>query len=171
MNDIDYLVIKLTSEDGSGVPIGVVESPPMLWLTLKERNPGFSWSFPPVASEVEPFGYGLFEWTIPPQNLPYDKHYTANGVTKDTDNVWKNTYTTIDATPEQITERTNLKTTQVKLERDRALKKSDFIFAPDVPEAIKNNLDAWKTYRQSLRDLPSQAGFPWNITFPEKPSN
>ena len=29
--------------------------------------------------------------------------------------------------------------------------------------------DAWKTYRQALRDLPSVSGFP-NVDFPTKPS-
>jgi len=28
---------------------------------------------------------------------------------------------------------------------------------------------AWATYRQALRDVPSQAGFPWTITWPESP--
>ena len=28
---------------------------------------------------------------------------------------------------------------------------------------------AWATYRQSLRDVPNQAGFPWTIEWPVKP--
>ena len=28
---------------------------------------------------------------------------------------------------------------------------------------------AWATYRQSLRDVPSQTGFPWTITWPTQP--
>jgi len=28
---------------------------------------------------------------------------------------------------------------------------------------------AWATYRQALRDVPSQAGFPWTITWPDAP--
>jgi len=28
---------------------------------------------------------------------------------------------------------------------------------------------AWATYRQALRDVPSQAGFPWTIAWPETP--
>lgn len=30
---------------------------------------------------------------------------------------------------------------------------------------------AWATYRQALRDLPEQQGFPFNITFPTPPNN
>lgn len=29
----------------------------------------------------------------------------------------------------------------------------------------------WAVYRKNLRDLPEQPGFPFNITFPEKPSS
>ena len=28
---------------------------------------------------------------------------------------------------------------------------------------------AWATYRQALRDIPAQAGFPWTITWPDAP--
>jgi hypothetical protein len=28
---------------------------------------------------------------------------------------------------------------------------------------------AWATYRQALRDITGQAGFPWTITWPESP--
>jgi len=28
---------------------------------------------------------------------------------------------------------------------------------------------AWATYRQALRDVPAQAGFPWNVQWPDQP--
>jgi len=28
---------------------------------------------------------------------------------------------------------------------------------------------AWATYRQALRDIPAQAGFPWTVTWPDAP--
>jgi len=30
--------------------------------------------------------------------------------------------------------------------------------------------DAWKTYRQALRDVPTQSGFPTDVTWPVEPS-
>lgn len=30
--------------------------------------------------------------------------------------------------------------------------------------------DEWRTYRQSLRDVPLQSGFPTNVTWPVEPS-
>ena len=30
--------------------------------------------------------------------------------------------------------------------------------------------DEWRTYRQALRDVPAQAGFPTSVTWPVEPS-
>tara|TARA_R110000868_G_scaffold310254_2_gene571507 strand:+ start:258 stop:476 length:219 start_codon:yes stop_codon:yes gene_type:complete len=30
--------------------------------------------------------------------------------------------------------------------------------------------DDWRTYRQALRDVPTQAGFPTDVTWPTEPS-
>lgn len=39
----------------------------------------------------------------------------------------------------------------------------------DVYALADRITDEWKTYRQALRDVPAQAGFPDNITWPTKP--
>lgn len=46
----------------------------------------------------------------------------------------------------------------IKEERDRLIAETDWTQLPDVPEATK---EAWSTYRQALRDIPQQSGFPW----------
>ena len=50
--------------------------------------------------------------------------------------------------------------------RNRLLASSDWTQALDVPEATRN---LWTTYRQALRDVPQQAGFPSTITWPTAP--
>lgn len=54
---------------------------------------------------------------------------------------------------------------RVRFERSRRLMKSDWTQAPDAPV----DAAAWAAYRQALRDIPQQAGFPNNITWPEAP--
>ena len=51
--------------------------------------------------------------------------------------------------------------------RDRNRKLS----ACDWTQLADNMADkaAWATYRQALRDIPSQDGFPWNVTWPTEP--
>lgn len=36
----------------------------------------------------------------------------------------------------------------------------------ELAEVAKSN---WSVYRQELRDIPAQEGFPFNVVFPEKP--
>ena len=64
---------------------------------------------------------------------------------------------------------TEEKWANVRNDRDDRLRKSDFVFSADAPSSITDKLDAWKTYRQSLRDVPTQSD-PDNITWPSKPS-
>ena len=50
--------------------------------------------------------------------------------------------------------------------RNTLLKESDWVMLPDVPQGIK---DLWVSYRQALRDITDQAGFPTEIVWPDKP--
>ena len=54
----------------------------------------------------------------------------------------------------------------IRQQRNALLTASDWTQAGDVPQATK---DLWATYRQALRDVPQQAGFPENVTWPQKP--
>ena len=54
----------------------------------------------------------------------------------------------------------------VRKKRDTLLVECDWTQGADVPNSIKSS---WTTYRQSLRDVPSQSD-PDNITWPTKPS-
>lgn len=57
-------------------------------------------------------------------------------------------------------------THRVKTDRNLRLQASDWTQVADAPV----NKAAWVVYRQDLRDLPSQEGFPWNVTWPTKPT-
>jgi hypothetical protein len=52
----------------------------------------------------------------------------------------------------------------IKRERLKLLEATDWTQLPDVPEATRLKYQA---YRQVLRDLTTQDGFPENVTFPE----
>lgn len=53
-----------------------------------------------------------------------------------------------------------------RAERNQRLTQSDWTQLPDAP----CNQAAWATYRQALRDLPEQEGFPHTVTWPEEPT-
>jgi hypothetical protein len=53
----------------------------------------------------------------------------------------------------------------VRQQRGEKLKDSDWTQVIDAPV----DQAAWATYRQALRDISSQEGFPWTITWPTEP--
>jgi hypothetical protein len=53
----------------------------------------------------------------------------------------------------------------VRTTRGEKLKNSDWTQVADAPV----DKAAWATYRQALRDVTSQAGFPWTIDWPVAP--
>jgi hypothetical protein len=56
---------------------------------------------------------------------------------------------------------------QARLMRDRLLQESDWTQLSDVPKATR---DAWKEYRQKLRDITARASFPDAVEWPVKPN-
>jgi len=49
--------------------------------------------------------------------------------------------------------------------------KRDALLAASDTMALADRItDAWKIYRQALRDVPGQSGFPSNVTWPVVPS-
>lgn len=55
---------------------------------------------------------------------------------------------------------------KVKSRRNLLLQSSDWTQLPDVPLETKQ---AWATYRQALRDITTQEGYPFNVIWPTKP--
>ena len=54
---------------------------------------------------------------------------------------------------------------KIRTERNAKLTQSDWTQVSDAPV----DQAAWATYRQALRDIPSQAGFPNEVTWPTEP--
>lgn len=58
------------------------------------------------------------------------------------------------------------KAVEVRAERNKKLAATDWTQTADVPQAVK---DSYVSYRQALRDVPTQSGFPWTVTWPDAP--
>ena len=53
----------------------------------------------------------------------------------------------------------------VRADRNNRLAECDWTQVADAPV----DKTIWASYRQQLRDITTQAGFPWNIDWPQKP--
>lgn len=56
----------------------------------------------------------------------------------------------------------------VRADRAALLSSTDWTQVPDSPLSDKERT-RWAAYRQALRDVPSQGGFPWTIQWPVRP--
>lgn len=68
----------------------------------------------------------------------------------------------VDLTDEEVAER-------MRLKRDKLLEASDFYMMIDYPSTEEGLIEV-KTYRQALRDITAQSGFPNEIKWPALPS-
>lgn len=78
---------------------------------------------------------------------------------------WEQVWVVEDASAQEIAERISSQSASVRSERNRLLDASDWTQLADstADKAV------WAAYRQQLRDIPSQAGFPFSVTWPVKP--
>jgi len=71
-------------------------------------------------------------------------------------------------TAEEQAEIDTQKAAQVRRERNTKLAECDWTQLNDTPLDNTAKIQ-WTAYRQALRDVPSQAGFPHNVVWPTKP--
>ena len=143
---------------------GSVDRYPYTLTDLRRANPGTS--FPKKISDETAAEFNCFPVT--PATQPADD-YTVNlsrTAIKQGDG-WVEEWISTPAPPEQIAERTEAKAAEVRQQRDELLAASDWT---QLPDATPLDAQAWTTYRQALRDLTSQPGFPHNVTWPEEPA-
>ena len=78
---------------------------------------------------------------------------------------WYTKYSVADMDAEAIAAKDAEQAKSVRAQRGEKLKDSDWTQVMDAPV----DQDAWATYRQALRDITGQEGFPWTITWPAQP--
>lgn len=81
---------------------------------------------------------------------------------------WFTKYSVADMDADQIAAKDAEQATAVRQERDKRLADCDW----RVIKALESNIPQdfeWAAYRQALRDISTQSGFPWDITWPDAP--
>jgi hypothetical protein len=113
----------------------------------------------------------LAEWNVfqvQPTDSPQVDH--TKNVTEGTpalqDGVWVQVWNVTDVSAEEVEQRTEQQADAVRSERNAKLSSTDWTQVADAPvdQAV------WAEYRQALRDVPQQAGFPWDVQWPDEPN-
>ncbi len=125
-----------------------------------------STSFPPQLTEelLNSFEADVIFEGPQPQTTRY-QFAARQGVIQMSDGKWYRNYVAIDMPDEAKTALNEQQAASVRDQRNRLLAESDWTQLADAPV---DDL-AWATYRQGLRDIPSQPGFPWDVDWPVKP--
>lgn len=94
------------------------------------------------------------------------EHYREVAMNDDDGNKIATTVEAIpEPSPEEIKER---KAAEVRAKRDYLLNSTDYLVSGDYPISTED-LAKVKSYRQALRDLPEQEGFPESVEWPTEP--
>jgi hypothetical protein len=78
---------------------------------------------------------------------------------------WYTKYSVADMDDEAKAAKDAEQAKSVRSTRDTKLKDTDWTQIVDATV----NKTVWATYRQALRDVPTQSGFPWTVTWPTQP--
>ena len=78
-------------------------------------------------------------------------------------------YSVFDFETKQWVQQENLAIADVLRKRQRILYASDWTQIPNGPLTVEQQ-QAWAEYRQQLRDITTQSGYPFNVVWPTPPA-
>jgi len=140
---------------------------------LKQLNPNVSFGLPLNDSSAEALGVKVIQRIAMPDTDEF-YHAERDGI-EEINGVWQEKWKVVADFEEYTDQKTNTivsvddqilnkKKSQARTKRDDLLKATDHYGLSDVTMS-----EAMMAYRQALRDVPQQEGFPQTITWPTKP--
>lgn len=131
---------------------------------IRSDHPNVSFSLPFSSESLSAFDIVEVHRAEPPE-VDY-QHNVVEGVPALQDGAWRQVWVVAAASSEEVAARTQQRGILVREDRNRRLAASDWTQLPDAPV----DATAWATYRQALRDVTAQDGFPWDVTWPAPPA-
>ncbi len=131
---------------------------------FRRSNPNTS--FPPqiTASIIDDFGYDpVLEGPQPTLTTPYQ--FAQRDGVEEINGRWFTKYIAAEPGDEGKTRMDEQQAARVRTDRNTRLAACDWTQLSDAPV----DATTWATYRQALRDITSQAGFPWDVQWPDQP--
>ena len=98
-------------------------------------------------------------------------YWESNGVDDNESIIWSNdpadfSMTWVEVETKATELQSSLPLTYLRIERNRKIAETDWTQMEDIPQATR---DAWKPYRQALRDITETYSSPEDVVWPEKP--
>ena len=147
-------------EDGQPVGHAVAED------NFRLLFPKISFSWPFVAEDIEPLGFGLWDFSSQPELGVFQKAVEVAPV-KDEYGRWRQTWAVEPMDDDEVAARTEQEWGAVRGRRNFLLTRSDWTQLDDTP-LTNTDKQLWASYRQALRDITTQSD-PFNILWPVPP--
>jgi len=131
---------------------------------LRRDNPNTS--FPKTISNEILTRFDVYPYTQQEQPT-YDEKtqkIVDGGFDQDESGNWTKIWNIVEKTPEELAEWIESKKQQVRSQRDMLISQTDYLALSD--NTLSPEMSA---YRQALRDITTQEGFPESVSWPTKP--
>ncbi len=153
------MTLFIQIKDGQPVGYPIVED------NFRQIFPNTSFPTYFTADTVEWLGYGIYDFSNQPENLGRYEKVVEVAPVRNEYGIWRQTWAVanMDDAEKQVTD--DAKAKSMRVERNRRLSACDWTQLADAPV----DAAAWASYRQGLRDVPNQAGFPWEVSWPVTP--
>ena len=148
----------------NGQPFGFAVTEENLRMLFPEVT--FPKAFSP--SDVEPYGFGMYEFTQIPEVPRFKKLIELPPVKRD-NGIYYQVWGFEDMTETEQSAATETKSFEIRRQRKYTLMDCDWTQLPDVILSEEKKIE-WNIYRQALRDVSLQEGFPWDVVWPTPPS-
>lgn len=130
---------------------------------LRIRFPNVSLPVDLVSPNNLPNGYVYVQESAQP-TCAWDE-VVVEGAPVPVGDIWVQTWEVQKASEYEQAQRTDSKACEVRNIRNSKLAQTDWTQLADA----QVDKELWAAYRQSLRDISSQPGFPWDVSWPVEP--
>jgi hypothetical protein len=130
------------------------------------RRDNLNTSFPGSMSNEELATWGVFPVALqepPAYDLAIETLSQVEPIYQNGE--WLQSWSVTEANGEEIARRLDEQSSAVRADRNERLAACDWTQLADAPVVTA----AWAAYRQELRDVTRQVGFPWNVAWPVAP--
>jgi hypothetical protein len=142
---------------------GAVKQYPYGFGQLKAANSSTSFPLQATDEMLASFGVERVFFSTPPEIT--NTQALVEGTPVIVDNQWTQVWAVRDMTAEEVASRNESQAANIRAQRGTKLAECDWTQVADAPV----NKAIWATYRQALRNIPSQEGFPWSVIWPDAP--
>ena len=138
---------------------------PLFEGDLENRFPDLKFPMDTHGTPI-PEGYVKVVPKMPPEN-DFANRYLES-LPELVDGVWTTTWTPVPLTEEERTQWHDSVCDNIRNKRNIELLQCDWTQLPDCPLTTEKKSE-WSFYRQALRDITNQPGFPFETVWPSKP--